>query len=302
MPFTKRLGQVGLFIYVCVLNIFWGGAPSVSKWVFVEADPRTVALVRYLSAFMFLSFFAGKAFRDFMKADPVTKLLVIIMGLLTFGIGPSFAFRGLALTGGGEAAFLIGVEPVITCVFAYFFLKEKLTPLRIFALVLALGGILIMSPPGSGSFAGNMFYLVDVVINASYSTLAVIVIRRGMSALSLTVLALAFGSLVLAPQLPKDVLWESPRLWLGGAIYLGFLCTAYGYFAWVKASERLPLNLMALSLFVQPVAGNLIAFLLLKETPGLSLGIGGILILAAMALSIGPGMIKEGTKRLWKIS
>lgn len=270
------------------MNLCWGAAPAVGKWVMQEtqADPLSMACVRYLSGLVAMLWWARSSTVEFWKSAPSTRALVVTMGALTFGFGPILAFSGLALTAGGQAAFLIGLEPVLTALFAFLILAEKMQKIQILGLALGLAGVTWMSYGGAGgSLQGNMMFLADVAVNALYSVLGTLVVRRGFAVKSLTTAAMASGVAVLLFTIPDFSLLKHWQAWVGGVLFLGVLCTSIGYSVWIMAARRVPLGLLALTLFVQPLSGNIVAFLMLGEIPTWHVLGGGTLILITMALS-----------------
>ena len=64
--------------------------------------------------------------------------------------------------------------------------------------------------------------------------------------------------------------------------YLGILCTVFGYIIWLWIMKKLPINIMAISLFLQPVLGPIMAALFLKENLSLRTLVGGVFIISAL--------------------
>jgi len=68
--------------------------------------------------------------------------------------------------------------------------------------------------------------------------------------------------------------------------YLGVLCTAVGYAVWFAAIKVVPVNVVALTLFVQPIAGAAIAAVFLGEALHLGQLWGGLVIVIGLALGL----------------
>ena len=75
--------------------------------------------------------------------------------------------------------------------------------------------------------------------------------------------------------------------WLSLA-YLGVICTAFGYALWYFAIQRAPVNLVALTVFAQPVAGLLLAAVWLREDLHWGQFWGSAVIIAGLIIGLRP--------------
>ncbi len=129
--------------------------------------------------------------------------------------------------------------------------------------------------------------LVSLVGEGSHSVIGKKLLPR-LDPLRINFLALSWGvgfltlALFIFQGLPhfENMTWAS----IGALLWLGPLATAGGYFYWLHAMKRLSLMSMALTLFVQPLAGSLFATGLLGEVLSVKQLAGGALILASILL------------------
>lgn len=70
---------------------------------------------------------------------------LVVIGLIGGGLAFLWFFSGLKITTGGRAAFLHKTLPLYVLVLAFLFLKEKITKKQVFAMLLMIGGIAVMS-------------------------------------------------------------------------------------------------------------------------------------------------------------
>jgi drug/metabolite transporter (DMT)-like permease len=75
--------------------------------------------------------------------------------------------------------------------------------------------------------------------------------------------------------------------WLS-LVYLGVICSVAGYALWYFAIQRAPVNLVSLTVFVQPVAGLLLARIWLGETLHWGQFWGSAVIVAGLIIGLRP--------------
>lgn len=277
-----------LIFIVIILNISWGATPVIAKYSIEGLPPLNGALFRYGGSFLCFIPIWKKSLKSFLAATLKDKLLVAFAGAFVFGLGPTMAFHGLTKTFGGQASLLIATEPIYTAILASILIKDRFKLKYLMAFVLAASGVYLMSRAHEGNLIGNLFYLVDVISNASYTVLGAILVRRGWKSLEIVCCSLFFGVLILLPQY-ELVTYSSEqflKLFFGLFVYCGFWCTVVGYAAWVYLSKSTSVVLMALFLFIQPISGNILGALLLGEQITKETLEGAFMILLALLLSM----------------
>ncbi len=83
---------------------------------------------------------------------------------------------GHTILPGSNAAILVLVLPIVTAVFAFFILKEKMTPIRWISFIIAIIGVLLCSTNdikhmdlGSKYATGNLLIFLAILGNAYYN-------------------------------------------------------------------------------------------------------------------------------------
>ena len=169
MKNTKRLG-----VYLGTLGamFFWGISFVWTKIVFRYYGPFTTLLFRLIISSIFLALYAkftGKGEKVARRDWPIFLLLAFLEPFCYF-LGESF---GLLLVSPTLASIMIGLIPVLSPFFAYFFLKEKLSPVNILGLGAAFIGLAIFTTTGNAkleaSTAGLLFLLFAVLSGIGYS-------------------------------------------------------------------------------------------------------------------------------------
>ena len=124
----------------------------------------------------------------------IRELLVI--GIVGLGISLGAQFLGTDLSTAVNGALVTSASPAFVALFAVLLLKEKLTPRRAIALVLAGAGLLVILDPsranfGEETFAGDVFLAIAALTWGLYSVLVRrAALRRRLHALTITVVGL----------------------------------------------------------------------------------------------------------------
>lgn len=282
------------YIFFLVLaNILWAGSYSIMKWGVLDVDPITLVFFRFLFAavtlVLILIIFRKRIQIEF-SWYLLKRLFIVALFNQIHHVG---IFIGLKYTQAATASIIISMEPVILFVLSTIILKERLTFKHISALFLAIIGFIIISNIGvfNSSQMTTVIFLGNVIVLCA-------VISEGLFSISFNPLAkkyspiflMAIVSVVQTFVLMPVVFYRDPHA-LSALLsiktvvvvaYLGILCTVFGYIIWLWIMKKLPINIMAISLFLQPVLGPIMAALFLKENLSLRTLVGGVFIISAL--------------------
>lgn len=230
------------------------------------------------------------------------------LGILTFGLTPILLMTGLNATRATDTALIIGMEPVIAIILAAIFLKEKMKGYQWGALVLTLGGFLLLSgvtPLELTAFAtmhflGNALVLFSLFGEASYSVMARSYSLR-FPATQIFGLTLTLGFCVFTVFVA--LVWGLPSfeqlshhlsgMPLVGVLWMGPVGTTFSYIFWVVALRRATVATVALTLFIQPIFGAWLGSLFLDEKLGPWQFFGAALILVGVFLQTGVDLSRQ---------
>jgi len=204
-------------------------------------------------------------------------------GLGFVGIDRSFAT---------DAAILYAIEPVTSILVARILLKERMDGWRSLSLFLALTGFFILSHISFENFfsntifLGNILMLVGVLADGFFSPVAKPVVEKYPARLVLTV-ALFFATLVLSPFAVLSPVKSTAFSWkaIFSILYLSILCTCVGWTMWLYFLSKLSVNVIAITVFIQPVLGAFIPHFTIGEQIGSRIWFGGSIILLGVAIA-----------------
>jgi drug/metabolite transporter (DMT)-like permease len=204
------------------------------------------------------------------------------------------AFVGaLSLTSASNVALLVGTIPIFTALIAVASHQEKLNLAHWIALVSGLVGVtlIVLGSPGEGagavSLGGGALALLTAASWAAYSVIIRPLMRR-YSALQLSAFMMIVGTVALVPFALPDMVrqdWSSvpSEAWLALG-YAAILSVALTNILYFNAIGLVGASRAAMYAYLEPFLGVLFAVVLIKERVELVQLIGGLIIVAAVAL------------------
>ncbi|MBL9136541.1 MAG: DMT family transporter [Verrucomicrobiales bacterium] len=260
-------------LLLLLLNAGWACMPTIATRLAGELGARQFVFMRYGLALVGLAilwpWLPGSAprGRDLLRAA--------IMGIAVFNIGHILQVAGIQRSFASDASLLIALDPLVSSLGAALFLKEAIPGRRWLGFVLAIAGVGLMSlwhpeAPLPGLLA-NLLIVLSFVSEAVWSVMGKPLIQR-CGVYKMTVVALAAGTAAnlatLAVDNPAQQLAGIGRLsgeaWLLLA-FLGVILTAFGYSAWLIIIREVPVSLAAMTIYLQPIFGTLVAVWVTQE-------------------------------------
>lgn len=281
MKSARFAGAVLLLAVVCVSS----GSILIRL---ADAPALTVALYRLGYAAIIhgsLSIFTRNGYRR-LDRDLFAKSLIAGAALAVHFV---LWIMSLDHTTVAASTVLVSFHPIFTALFAYLFLREKLSSGQLSCVMLALCGTVVIT--GGAHFAGAGSLLGEGLALAGGAALAVYLlvgarVRAQVPTLVYTTVVYAFAALCVMSLI---LLTGHPLAGGGGRQHLIFLALAvvptllgHTLLNWSLAHTR-AFDVSA-SVLGEPVGATLLAALLLKEMPAAHQLAGGTLILIALAL------------------
>lgn len=225
---------------------------------------------------------------------PVTAAAAF--GFLGFN---SLAFLGLRLTPASDSALIIPTTiPVATALLATL-IRERLTSRKLVgfgvaslgAAIVIAGGQQLGAEISTSRLLGNLLELASAVSWAACLTISALVVRGG-SVLGFLTMASLLGTAMLFPlgflELGyRDVPGWSAQAWLAAAS-LGVISTVIAFLIFFWAVSRFGAGLGAMVSYLAPVAGLVLAFVVLGERPLPIQLVGALVIVLGVRLATRP--------------
>ena len=261
----------------------FGAMAIFARLAMVEGvDVPTMLFLRFTVAGGLLAAFMVMSGRSWPTGRNLWVL--ILMGAVGY-VGQSFCFfSALGHASAGLVALLLYLYPFIVTVLSVLFLGERLTPLRLGAVLAALcGTALILGSGIEGSPLGIGFGLAAALIYSVYILVGGRVLREEDPLAAATVVMLAaaavFGARMLlqVPALPA-----TPKAW-AAVLAIALVSTIVAMVGFFAGLRRLGAADAATLSTLEPVVTFVLAALVLGEPVGPLQVLGGGIVLAAVA-------------------
>ena len=276
--------------------LFWSSNMILGRGLRTEVPPITLAFWRWVVALMAITPFAYPHLKVQWPIVQKNAGVLIFLGLLGVAGYNTFAYIALQYTQATNAAMLNSFIPIATILLSWVLLGKKLKPLATAGVLISLFGVLTLVSHGQFS------HLRALAFNQGDVWMMVAVLTWGLYTVGLNwrpsnihplVLMFALTCVGLLALLPAYV-WEAstePHRHLStrtvlGVLYTGIVPGVIGNVFYNAGVAKVGANQGALFIHLMPVFGTLLAMFFLNETPQLFHGVGMVLILSGIALTL----------------
>ena len=275
-------------LFIC--NLMWSLQFTCIKLTQDQVGPYFTVWAPMLLAAIFLTVFA---LRDFKKGGKKFKDVLIFGQLALLGVFPAQVLMtwGTQYSLASNAAILTLCLPVITAIFAFLLLKEKMTGVRWMSFIIAIIGVILCSTGdikqlnfGSKYAIGNILIFLAIVGNSYYNT-GIKKIADRYTEIEMVFFTYVVMIILLTPLVfyyENDVFARIPlftrQTWTGMAL-LTFFHNFLSMLLFFKALKVLDAIQVALSNYLIAFFGLPIAAIWLGETLNSFAIAGGILVL-----------------------
>ncbi len=276
----KKLFHPKLLLFMTAL--FWGGTYVISKQALDKLAPLQLVTYRFFIAFTTLFIIYYPSIKKNWRANlwPGIKLgLILTLAFL-------FQTYGLNFITPSTAGFLSGLYVVMVGLFESVIYKKKLSHSEWTGVILAIGGLLVISWRGTIIF--NIGDLLTVLSAVCFAFHIIVTGRMVASSNPETLTVFQFGTVAIIAWILSPVkfgiLTLTSSTWIS-LIYLGVFATAVAFLFQTVAQKRTSSVSTAIILTLEPAFAALIAFVIGAESISLNLIVGGLLIIAGMLAS-----------------
>ena len=187
----------------------------------------------------------------------------------------------MSITTVANVVFIISTQTMFLATFGYFYLKEKVSLISFFSIVLAMGGITIMvgDSLSTGSFFGN---IVALAIPINFSILVMIIRKNKNLDMVPAIFYSGIFSIIYGLILSESFVFTSHDILMG--FFLGVPQLAFGFICITIGSRTTPSTTIGLLMLTETLFAPIWVWLFLNEIPPLSVLIGGCVIISAIIL------------------
>jgi drug/metabolite transporter (DMT)-like permease len=281
-------------------TFFWGGTFVAGKWAVREAPPLFVAFLRFaIATAVLLAMVAWKRAREGASGSAFPPRGGRQWAELFFlGLTGVFAYNylfleGLSLTTATNGSLIVALNPLLTAFLSALCLKERIRPIQVGGLFLALAGVGVVVTDGSTevlrrlSFNRGDLLLLGAPLAWALYTIAGKKVLAFLPPLAATMYAALFGTLLLLPaallegSLPVGLFALDLFGWLS-VLQLALLGTVVGFVWWYDGVAELGAARAAVFVNLVPLFGVLLAAVILAEPVGPAKIAGGVLVVGGV--------------------
>jgi drug/metabolite transporter (DMT)-like permease len=300
LTLPKKRHTAWYFFLMALASLMWSGQGTAVKILDPQLGPIAITFLPFFVTtilFAFLLVRMRRANPDAAKPSRQDWLKFIVAGVagqvlaqlgMTWGISKSLASNG---------AILNLLIPVISAVLASLMLKERLTPLRITSLLIGLLGVILLSASDlrESSFGQMKFLAGNILIfggclGSSFYNVYCKGLMQKFQEIEILIFSYITASIASIPLF----IWVEPfhfrtllaldwKGWLAFA-FLAFFMYGASMLLFFKALQHLDVTTASASLYLVPVFGVFLAFVLLGEHLNVLAVFGAAVVLIATLL------------------
>ena len=269
------------YLYLMTTFMLWGSLYVVSQFVLGKIPTFTVAMFRYLIAFIALSFISLKSKKE--KIEKSDYKYFFIMGFIGYFISVDCQLLGTKISGGSMVSLINSLNPIIISVMAMIILNEKLEINKIIGIILSLFGVYMIVGTGANiEFIGVLISFIAVISRK---------ISNKYSALTLTKVSMLIATVCNIPVSFLEIQITHPLIQIDigailGILYMGIVCTAFTNILWNKSLSMLPANTCSAFYPIQTLTSSFLGVLVFHEILTTSFVLGSTFIIVGVLISL----------------
>ncbi|MCD1294705.1 EamA/RhaT family transporter [Methanocella sp. CWC-04] len=280
-----------LFLGLIIVNILWGASSIAGRQALLQLSTIEIVTIRFAIASLFLLILTilWKGISE-LKVD--VKDLPVLAFLSIAGVSLQFVLQlsSINYTTVTNFSLLFNLSTFFIMILGAMLLKERLSNKKLLGAGVAFGGVaLIVSGGGlefsSSHFFGDIIGLSSAAIWAVY-TIAAKKVSGKYSLLTIMNYTFILGVAGLIPfyvyMTPMTPLTQVTSASWASILFLAILCSVVAFLIYNQGLSRLKASDVAMTIYITPLSGVLLAALILGESMTLFTLIGAALILAGM--------------------
>jgi drug/metabolite transporter (DMT)-like permease len=277
------------YLAISVVTVLWAGNFTAAKIGVGELDPWFISSFRIIVTGVVFWLLLPPEHRAIKASDWKAILPLSLTGISVNHL--CFA-AGMRITTPSHSAVIHALIPVVVALVAWFMLGERLSPLGILGMAVAVGGalVVVLGAPREelrGQMLGDLITAVGIV-SFSYYTVQGRRVLRSMD----SVRAVALGFLFASPFMVPVIAWSAWHQPWGAVTWKGWAALAYMqvcaslicYRLHIYALQHLTAGRVAAFTTLQPAIGILVALAAGVDRATASLAAGAALALAGVVL------------------
>jgi len=284
----KKKNRTLAYTMAMITIIMWSSAFPGLRYSLEYYSPLAIMLLRFLIASATLLLIGAIRKTRLPEKKDLPKFAVAgLVGIFMYMILLNY---GSVTVVSGVASFIIASSPVFTIILSRLVLKEIVRPIAWIGVAISFCGLVAIMLSQTSEFSFSLGVLL--ILGAAISTSGHNVMQRSflkkytaLEATTYTVLAATVFMLAFAPSLIRE-LPSSPIDVNLVVAYMGVFPAGLGYLTWsIALSNAEKTTYVTVFLYLSPFLSSLLGFFWLGETFSMWTLLGGLVIIAGMALT-----------------
>jgi len=292
---SRPLALVALFMVQLLYALNYTFAKFVMNEGYIK--PMGLVLARVLGA-VILFWLLGLFFKS-EKIDKKDYLKFFYAAVCGVGVNMIFFLKGLEFTTPVHASVIMTSTPIVILVLSSFFLKERITQLKILGVILGCIGAIVLTVYGKSSrtadnvLLGNTFIFLNAVV---YSFYIIIIKKLTVKYHPFTFMKwlFLFGLILVAPFGIGEfsaIDWQSFTPYVSFSVAFVIIGATFAtYVLNPMALSRLKATTVGTFIYIQPVLAGIFAILMGADTIGI------VKISAALLIFTGVYLVSHNTQ------
>lgn len=286
---------VPAYLAVSLTILVWSHAFVAIKYCLRSVTPWELVILRHVPAAIvfagyWLLFDRRRQFLRMVRADGWRFLIIGLVAVSAYHGPLNF---GAARIPAGTTSLIVGMAPIFTFLVAVALIGERPTWAKGAGIVLAFVGAYVCIRYGGGRHVGvthvvgALVAMLGTFVSSFYTVLGRRLAQKH-GALNFTALTFTFGTIPLLFTITPSLVKKVPTLpwdFWAADLFLGLGCTATAHVLWNSGLRHIEATKIAAFLSILPLLGIVWGWLYLDETVTAWLLVGGVLIVAGVAIT-----------------
>ena len=275
---------------IVVGQLIAGGTFPIAKIALAHFEPFTLAVTRFVIASVCM-FSIVKFSGRLQRIEKSDWWRFVWLGLLAVPLNQLLFLYGLQFTTPGRSALYYGATPAFVFILAIWYLKEKISLLKILGIAISFAGVVIILRTGrfdADTLFGDSLVILAVIAYAGYTIFGKPLILK-YGPLTTTAYALVVGT---ALYLPLGVVYAArfdygsvPAAGWLSLLYIAIVTSVIAYSIWFWALGRMEASKLSIFQNLQPIIAAILSFMFFGESFGWDFYIGGSMVIAGVVLT-----------------
>ncbi|MBQ7032248.1 MAG: EamA family transporter [Clostridia bacterium] len=280
----KKMG----LLYIILASVLWG-----TSGIFVDRlapygiTSLQMTFIRGLIAFVCMGVYVLIVDKSIVRTN--FKEILLFMGSgVSFFLTASCYYQSMQLTSVSTAVVLMYTAPIFVMIYSVAFLGEKLSPLKLFAVI----GMIVGCGLVSGIIGGFKVHPVGIAIGflsgisyAAYNIFTKIEMQKGINPVKANfycfLCSILVGAVAARPAGIVDCIGLNPPTVIFLSVGVGIVACILPYFLYTKALQVIPAGTATSLGILEPMAATIFSVLILGEKLS-AYSVAGIVLILGM--------------------